>query len=620
MAPIDLNADGHLDLIVGYILEPAEDRAVPFRALIGDGRGGMMDATVTVFSAGIPSGVVPRQALVADFNGDHRSDVFVADHGYDLPTFPGFRNTLILSNGATGMVNATATLQTIPDYSHSATYGDIDADGDLDIFVGNMWNGAAFGGRLPPYFLINDGHGAFTRSDDRIPSPYLNPTYAHFTTSALFDADGDGDLDLFLGTEDKASTADPNSQVLRNDGQGVFSQAWPSIPPVGRADQPDNMVDSTAVDVNGDGRIDIVANYATNFYTEGGRVQILINRGGGVFLDETALRIADFRTSNTFWTYRVNMVDVNGDGFVDMLMSQGDQTPIYLNDGSGRFFELPIQLFNSVFHKAFPGDFNGDGRLDFASGGFLFQGQEFIYIYLGQDGGLSQVGDDQANGLMGDGDSETLSGLAGDDVIFGAGGSDSVTAGAGNDTIVGGDGERDYLRGDEGGDLILGGAGFDDLNGNMGNDTGSGGLGDDWVVGGKDNDSLAGDQGADLVYGNLGNDTLSGGDGDDIVRGGQQDDVLDGGGGNDFLAGDRDADTISGGAGADTFHTHGEAGLDRVLDFNAAEGDRVLLLPGTQYVLSQVGADTVISMTGGGQIVLVGVAMGSLPDGWIVGA
>jgi hypothetical protein len=36
--------------------------------------------------------------------------------------------------------------------------------------------------------------------------------------------------------------------------------------------------------------------------------------------------------------------------------------------------------------------------------------------------------------------------------------------------------------------------------------------------------------------------------------------------------------------------------------------------------VSQVGADTVINMTGGGQMILVGVSMSSLTPGWIFGA
>lgn len=174
-----------------------------------------------------------------------------------------------------------------------------------------------------------------------------------------------------------------------------------------------------------------------------------------------------------------------------------------------------------------------------------------------------------------------------------------------------------YLRGDAGDDVIWGGPLFDDINGNMGNDTGHGGLGDDWVVGGKDDDQLFGDDGSDIVYGNLGNDTCEGGAGADLIRGGQADDVLRGGAGSDWLSGDRGNDTLAGGSGADIFHTFAEAGIDRVTDFNPGEGDRVQVDPGTQYTVNQVGADTVIDMGNGNQMILVGVQMSSLTGDWI---
>jgi serralysin len=96
--------------------------------------------------------------------------------------------------------------------------------------------------------------------------------------------------------------------------------------------------------------------------------------------------------------------------------------------------------------------------------------------------------------------------------------------------------------------------------------------------------------------------------------------VMFGGAGDDWLSGDRGDDTITGGVGADTFHTFAEAGIDRVLDFNIGEGDRVMLDPGTVYTVSQVGADTVIDMGSGNQMVLVGVTAASLPEGWIFGS
>jgi hypothetical protein len=208
----------------------------------------------------------------------------------------------------------------------------------------------------------------------------------------------------------------------------------------------------------------------------------------------------------------------------------------------------------------------------------------------------------------------------GNDVLVGTAGGSTVNAGVGNDTITGGDAQN-YLRGDEGDDVLSGGAGFDDINGNMGNDTVHGGDGDDYSVGGKDNDQLFGDGGNDIVWGNLGNDTCDGGDGADQCRGGQGDDSVSGGAGNDFISGDRGNDTESGGSGADNFHGSQDAGIDRVLDFNAAEGDRVELDPGTTYTVSQVGADTVIDMGASNgapnQMILVGVSMATLTGNWI---
>jgi serralysin len=197
-------------------------------------------------------------------------------------------------------------------------------------------------------------------------------------------------------------------------------------------------------------------------------------------------------------------------------------------------------------------------------------------------------------------------------------GADTVSASGGNDTVDGGAGQS-YLRGDDGNDSLTGGGQFDDVNGNMGNDTVSTGAGDDYSVGGKDNDLLSGDGGGDVVWGNLGNDTCDGGDGNDQVRGGQGDDSVSGGNGDDFVSGDRGNDTITGGAGADLFHGSQDAGIDRVLDFNLAEGDRVFLDPGTTYTLAQVGSDTVIDMGGGHQMILVGVQLSTLTPGWIFG-
>ncbi|HEX3366868.1 calcium-binding protein [Phenylobacterium sp.] len=221
---------------------------------------------------------------------------------------------------------------------------------------------------------------------------------------------------------------------------------------------------------------------------------------------------------------------------------------------------------------------------------------------------------------------DLLRGYGGDDTINGNGGNDQINGGDGNNIIHGGTGDdviavtggTNYLRGDDGDDHILGGAGFDDINGNKGNDTIDGGAGgNDWLVGGQGDDLIIAEHSSNLVYGNLGNDTLQAGDGGDTLRGGQGDDSIQGGAGADFISGDRGNDTESGGPGADIFHGSQDAGIDRVLDFNQGEGDRVQLDPGTTYTLTQVGSDTVIDMGAGNQMILVGVQLSTLKTGWI---
>ncbi|MDP1618777.1 M10 family metallopeptidase [Phenylobacterium sp.] len=200
--------------------------------------------------------------------------------------------------------------------------------------------------------------------------------------------------------------------------------------------------------------------------------------------------------------------------------------------------------------------------------------------------------------------------------VIGGPGADTILGNAAANEIRGGDGTS-YLRGFDGNDRIWGGSAFDDLHGNVGDDTLWGAGGDDWVVGGKDDDVLYGDAGNDIVYGNIGNDTGYGGDGNDQIRGGQNNDLLYGGAGNDWMSGDKGDDTLIGGAGADIFNTFGEAGLDRVMDFNSAEGDRVRVEPGTVWELGFSGSDAVITMVGGAQMILVGVTAATLGD-WLI--
>lgn len=583
----DFTGDGKVDFVLSYFLFPLTDKATPIRLFSGNGSGGFSDITSQAFPNGAPQTVHARETVVGDFNKDGRLDAFFADHGYDAQPFPGAQNGLMLSSGATGVVNATAQLPQVSDYSHSAEAADIDGDGDLDIYVGNGGGGGAY---TKPFFLLNDGQGGFTRSDSGLPRVLLEGAKPNHWSEAFLDVDGDGDKDLFLG-----SSLNSGARLLINDGRGVFTASSQTMP-AGAANA--DAVDIVSMDVNNDGRADLLISYSVFGSGDPTRqIQLLVNDGQGGFVDETASRLPGTIQGGA-WSRRIHLTDVNGDGKTDVVLSNGSSAPVYLNDGAGKFVELGGLLPGNQFDQYTPADVNGDGRVDFIAWRGVFNRAENLRVDIRIDPGVNQTGTAAAETFMGDTRAST------------------VNAGGGADVIVGGSGQ-DYLRGDDGDDRIAGGDAFDDTHGNMGNDTVSGGLGDDWVVGGKDNDLLFGDEGSDLVYGNLGNDTCEGGDGNDIVRGGQNDDVLRAGGGADYVSGDRGDDTVWGGTGADDFHSFGDAGTDRVMDFSLAEGDRVRLDIGTTYTVAQVGSDTVVNMNGGGQVILVGVTMTSLTGNWI---
>lgn len=197
--------------------------------------------------------------------------------------------------------------------------------------------------------------------------------------------------------------------------------------------------------------------------------------------------------------------------------------------------------------------------------------------------------------------------FAGADAINGSGGADALDGYDGDDAIQAGGG-ADFVRGLNGNDTISGGAGDDDVNGNLGADIVHGDDGADTVRGGQGDDQVFGDAGDDPhVNGNIGADIVHGGLGNDTVFGGQGNDQLFGDEGNDALSGDLGNDTLTGGAGADRFIIRGGGGADVAADFNAGEGDRVQLDPGTAFTLSSVNGNAVVTLAGGETLTLVGV-------------
>lgn len=102
----------------------------------------------------------------------------------------------------------------------AAAFFDADGDGDLDLVVGSGGNIGDDKSIYMNRLYLNDGRGRFTKSKIQLPS-----TNANVSVIAPFDFDGDGDVDLFVGSRSVPGIygVDPQHLLLINKGDGTFT-------------------------------------------------------------------------------------------------------------------------------------------------------------------------------------------------------------------------------------------------------------------------------------------------------------------------------------------------------------------------------------------------------------
>jgi hypothetical protein len=360
MRSADLNGDGWPDVVL-YRGFTGTTRSAPLGILLNDGRGNLTEGASQVFLGAVPSVVVARELVFADFNGDGRVDIFVADHGMDAYPEPSNQNTLVLSAPGGKLVDATAKLPQQIDYTHSAAAADIDGDGDIDLYVGNGWSSTT---TFPPAIWLNsDGAGTFIAATGRLPYPVEDLGFGAFTTCEFVDVDNDGSPDLVLGDAGDDLEGGPDSLVLLNDGTGHFSHLMNAIPSKPFAET-DTALDIDAHDLNGDGYQDLLMVFTRWTYV-GRYIQVLINNRDGTFRDETAVRLPQSDNYDP-WIIWVFLYDLDMDGHLDIVAQpMGAQEALfYLNNGDGSFRPLP-NVFNIGTDNLFTFlDVDRDGLLD----------------------------------------------------------------------------------------------------------------------------------------------------------------------------------------------------------------------------------------------------------------
>lgn len=190
-------------------------------------------------------GLVGGGAAIADFDGDGHLDVF-------SPGLVEHRLSMRVAHHTYNNVFDTHMAGIDLSYATGASAVDFDGDGDMDLFV-TRWD-------MPDRLLANDGTGHFTDVTRRSQIRGIHRT----TTSSWGDMDMDGDLDLFVGTygphpddafaEENFTVGEP-SHIWMNVGDGRFVERSEALPPdIQRA----YVFMSSWVDLNGDMRPELL--------------------------------------------------------------------------------------------------------------------------------------------------------------------------------------------------------------------------------------------------------------------------------------------------------------------------------------------------------------------------
>jgi hypothetical protein len=243
---------------------------------------------------------------------------------------------------------------------HGAGWGDVDGDGLLDLYVGTFHKEGT-----KPNLLFRQSAGKFRLDDQKAPA------ISSRTTGVVFaDFDNDGDLDLYVASMPQPKTGLVGCTLLSNDGHGGFTDVSKdngACPPAfgGRS--------ATVLDYDGDGLLDLLVGEDPLPGYNGSPTKssrLFRNLGGLKF--EDASRAAGLPVGVP--GLGVAAADVNGDGWPDFfLASAGGGNVLFLNDGHGKFRECPgsRETFawpaaggdNMVCGIAF-GDVNRDGWPD----------------------------------------------------------------------------------------------------------------------------------------------------------------------------------------------------------------------------------------------------------------
>jgi len=304
----DLDGDHDSDLVV------ANQSSDNVSVLMNNGDG--------TFAAAVDyaAGDGPFSVFAADLDGDGDQDLVVANLNSD--------NISILKNNGNGTCAAPVNYPA-GDGPSSVFAADLDGDGDQDLVVANLNSDNIS-------VLKNNGDGTFAAA---VNYSVGDRPYSVFAA----DLDGDGDQDLVVANHNS-----DNISVLKNNGDGTFAAAvnYPA------GEQPASVF---ATDVDGDHDADLaVANAVAN-------VSVLKNNGDGTFAAAVNYPVEDQPHFSVF------AADLDGDDDADLAVATIGGVAVLKNNGGGVYAAAGNFTTGFACSSVFAADLNGDGAADLAA-------------------------------------------------------------------------------------------------------------------------------------------------------------------------------------------------------------------------------------------------------------
>ena len=274
----------------------------------------------------IPSGGAMILSATGDFNGDGKLDLTGVLQSFDGE--PVCSLSTVLHDGSAA---PAPHLQSTPNNKCAPiAVGRLNGDNFDDIVFADV----------PATVLLSNGDGSFTAAPATIPMDGYTGS-----TVILLDTNNDGKRDLVYLTDTALVTRLGN-------GDGTFQS------PANQGYEAPGVSYYDAVDLNGDGRLDLMGSE-----NETGTPLVALAQEDGTFGDPEPYGPPP-ESSGAYCG--LNSIDVNGDGLLDLIGANCDaqEVGVHLNLGNGTFSEPQAFDAGSTVSGTYPGDLNGDGKID----------------------------------------------------------------------------------------------------------------------------------------------------------------------------------------------------------------------------------------------------------------